>query len=92
MTPIHFIALGFVLGAVVTALSLLAKVGRFKWENMRAKALHTAMEAKARQAEQQRALYAKKMINANAEVEFIKQEVDRLRNQKLDAWDVPDGI
>jgi hypothetical protein len=92
MTPIHFLALGFVLGTITTTLALLALVGRYKWENLRARSLHDAMEDKLKQSEWQRAVFTKKLIDSNAEIEYIKGEVNRLRDQKLEAWDVPGGL
>jgi len=92
MTPIHLLALGFVLGAITITLALLAIVGRHKLENLRAISKLEAMEAARRQAERQRAMFAKNLIDINAENEYLKEEVACLQEQKLKSWGIPDGI
>lgn len=92
MTPMHLLAVGFVLGAVTVGLALLAIVGRYKWENLRARSLFDAMNLRLRQSEQQRAQLTQNLIVSNAENAYLKGETERLRNEKLHGWDIPDSL
>lgn len=84
--------IGFALGAIVAGLSILAVLGKYKFENARAKSLIEAMTHRVRQGDRQRGILMKNLIDSTAEAEYLKSEVDKLRTEKLAAWDVPGSL
>lgn len=92
MTTTIILAVGFVLGALVSGLSLLALVARYKFENVRLKAGLDTAQARQGQTDRRAAITTKRLIDANVENEQLKGEVERLRHDKLKAWDIPGGM
>lgn len=86
------LAVGFVLGALVAGLSLLALVARYKIENVRLRSGLEANLARQYQTEKRAAITTKRLIDSNVENEQLKGEVERLRHDKLRAWDIPGGL
>ena len=85
-------ALGFVIGGVNVWLAAFAMVARYKFENMRARSLLEAAKLRMLQANRQYAVVSKRLVDTNAERERLGEEVAKLRDEKLDAWDVPGGF
>ena len=92
MTPTNALFFGFVLGSIVVGIAMAAIMARYKWENLKAKSILKVQTSRLHQVEKHSAILTKNLIDANAEREYTKQEVDRLRNQKLDAWGIPGGL
>jgi parvulin-like peptidyl-prolyl isomerase len=84
------VAIGFLMGAFVTAMSLLTIVGRHKLENIRMKSLLEAASLKNLQIDKQRAIMTKRLIDSHTENQLLKRKIDNLRDQKLKAWGVPE--
>jgi len=84
--------IGFIVGVGVAALSFLIVLARYKWESLRSKAQLKDVNQRNNQTDRRYAEFRKKMMIANAETEYLKGEVDRLRNEKLDAWGIPDSL
>lgn len=92
MDAITILALGFVGGVVVASISLLALVGRYKFENMRMKFAFESTLSRSRNIERLHAAKCKSLIDADAENQRLQSEVERLRHEKLKAWDIPGGL
>lgn len=88
----HVFIVGFSLGVLVAGISFLAVIAKYKSEALWAWTKLRSANNRIKQGEKQQAILRKGMVDAHAENEYLKVEVDRLRDQKLDAWDIPDGI
>jgi len=92
MTTITILAIGFVLGALISTFTLLALIGKHKIENLRLKAELEVMTKRSVTAERKHAYAAKNLIDMSVQNEKLTGEVERLVRDKLKAWDVPGGI
>lgn len=90
MSPIVILSIGFILGTLISAGALLALVGKYKLENLRARSWVDVLRMRIKQVDQQRSIVTKRMIDANAESEYLKVEIEKLRGEKLKAWDIPE--
>jgi hypothetical protein len=84
------ITIGFLIGAFITAMSLLAIIGRYKIENYKAKSLLEAADLRNLQIDKQRAIMTKRLIDAHTENQLLKRKIENLQDQKLKAWGVPE--
>jgi hypothetical protein len=90
-TMIVFIV-GLMMGVVVAALSFCAVLARYKYEKIVLQRKLDAMYARVIQAEKLNALVTRNMLCANQRLAKLSDDADRLREEKLHAWDVPDEL
>lgn len=87
---IFWFAMGFVVGAVVVGCSLWPLLVRWKTEyDAMAEALD-ATHDRMRNNEKNRALAQKQVIAAHKQLEQAHIEIERLRQEQLKAWGIPD--
>jgi len=89
MSLFGIFALGFIAGAVVVGLAFCVVLWRYKFENGRMSRAIDSMEAQQRQLDKFRAKLMRTLLDSNAALELARQEIEKLRDEKLDAWDVP---
>lgn len=92
MDPFTSIAVGFCLGAVVVGTALTALIGKYKIDNMRAYRVIDLTNRRLRRIDKERSTALAALIDAEIEIESLKSEVERLRNEKLSAWGIPGGL
>lgn len=92
MNLFNIFVIGFALGMFVSGLAFLTAIGRYKMEALWTSTKLCSARRRLIQAEKQTAIMRKGFSDTNAENDHLKSEVDRLRDQKLRAWDIPDGL
>jgi hypothetical protein len=84
--------IGLIIGMATAAISFCVVLALYKYERIIAKRHLAAAEIRLAKAENASAMAAKSMLEACDQLERLAAETDRLREEKLHAWHVPDEI
>lgn len=85
-----YFAIGFVVGAVVLVCTLLPIILRWKAEH---EAMGDALEnthSRMKNSEKNRAIAQKQFLTAHKKLEEAETEIERLRQEQLKAWGIPE--
>lgn len=85
-------ALGFVCGAAVIGLAFCVVLIRYRFENTRMSRAMGAMDSQYQRNERFKGKLMRALLDSNTALELSQQEVDKLRDEKLHNWDIPDGL
>ena len=83
---------GTVFGICLSSLVFCVFLAKYKWENCTMKAAKKSLTLLFRQTDRNRISLRKKLIGSRSENHYLKGEIERLENDKLKSWGVPDGL